>query len=101
MAMHDPPHPGEFIREVFLPHLHMSRRAVALRLGRGRLVVRVRPWAKVAVDGKDVGVTPIPALSLWEGRHSVRLTNPKHGSRTLDVKIKPGKTTRLLRRISD
>jgi addiction module HigA family antidote len=33
MTMHNPPHPGEFIQEVLLTHLDMSRRRVALKLG--------------------------------------------------------------------
>lgn len=33
MAMHNPPHPGEFIREVYLEPLELSPRNVALRLG--------------------------------------------------------------------
>jgi len=32
MSMHNPPHPGEFIREVYLDPLHVSYRAVALKL---------------------------------------------------------------------
>lgn len=32
MAMHNPPHPGEFIKEVYLEPLGVSYRAVALKL---------------------------------------------------------------------
>ena len=32
MSMHNPPHPGEFIREVYLEPLSVSYRAVALKL---------------------------------------------------------------------
>ena len=32
MSMHNPPHPGEFIREVYLAPLKVSYRAVALKL---------------------------------------------------------------------
>lgn len=32
MTMYNPPHPGEFIREVYLEPLGMSPRSVALRL---------------------------------------------------------------------
>ncbi len=32
MNMHNPPHPGEFIREVYLEPLKVSFRAVALKL---------------------------------------------------------------------
>ena len=32
MSMHKPPHPGEFIREVYLESLNISYRSVALKL---------------------------------------------------------------------
>ena len=32
MAMHKPPHPGEFIKEIYLGPLEVSPRSVALRL---------------------------------------------------------------------
>jgi len=32
MSMYNPPHPGEFIREVYLAPLNVSYRAVALKL---------------------------------------------------------------------
>ena len=32
MAMHNPPHPGEFIKDVYLKPLDLSTRSVALRL---------------------------------------------------------------------
>lgn len=32
MSMHNPPHPGEFIRAVYLEPLNVSYRAVALKL---------------------------------------------------------------------
>ncbi|WP_163576307.1 HigA family addiction module antitoxin [Halomonas faecis] len=33
MAMHNPPHPGEFIREVYLEPFELSSRRLAERLG--------------------------------------------------------------------
>ncbi len=33
MNMHNPPHPGEFIREVYLEPLKVSYRSVAMKLG--------------------------------------------------------------------
>ena len=32
MSMYDPPHPGEFIREVYLEELKVSSRTVAAKL---------------------------------------------------------------------
>lgn len=47
---------------------------------KGELVLLIRPWAKVEVDGQDVGVTPLNApLMLAAGQHTVRLVNPELG----------------------
>ena len=47
---------------------------------RGELVLLIRPWAKVEVDGQDVGVTPLnEPLMLAEGEHIVRLVNTDLG----------------------
>jgi len=47
---------------------------------RGELVLLIRPWAKVEVDGQDVGVTPLnEPLMLAEGEHTVRLVNTDLG----------------------
>jgi eukaryotic-like serine/threonine-protein kinase len=46
----------------------------------GELVLLIRPWAKVEVDGRDVGVTPLnEPLMLAEGEHIVRLVNTDLG----------------------
>jgi hypothetical protein len=40
----------------------------------------IRPWAKVEVDGREVGVTPLnEPLMLGAGEHTVRLINPDLG----------------------
>jgi len=47
---------------------------------KGELVLLIRPWARVEVDGQDVGVTPLNApLLLAAGQHTVRLVNPELG----------------------
>jgi serine/threonine-protein kinase len=47
---------------------------------KGELVLLIRPWAKVEVDGRDVGVTPLnEPLMLAAGDHVVRLVNPDLG----------------------
>jgi len=32
MKMHNPPHPGEFIKEVYIEELHISERVIAQKL---------------------------------------------------------------------
>ncbi len=47
---------------------------------KGELVLLIRPWARVEVDGQEVGVTPLnEPLSLAAGEHRVRLVNPDLG----------------------
>jgi serine/threonine protein kinase len=46
---------------------------------KGELVLLIRPWAKVEVDGREVGVTPLDPIALAAGDHQVRLVNPDLG----------------------
>ena len=46
---------------------------------KGRLVLFVRPWARVEIDGHDVGVTPLDPIQLTAGDHEVRLVNSDLG----------------------
>jgi addiction module HigA family antidote len=57
MGMHNPPHPGEFIREVYLEPFHVSARLVAAKL-------RVSPSTFNRVVNGDSGVTAEMALRL-------------------------------------
>jgi addiction module HigA family antidote len=57
MAMYNPPHPGEFIREVYLVPFQLSARQVAAKL-------RVAPSTFNRILTGDSGVTPEMALRL-------------------------------------
>lgn len=60
--------------------------------GKGKLVVRVNPWADVLVDGQMVGATPLKPLELSAGKHSVTVTNGELGkTKTLSVDIRAGR----------
>jgi len=50
------------------------------------------PSSPVAVDGKPMGNTPT-TVKLPPGPHSVTFTHPEHGSKTVSVNVKAGKTT--------
>jgi len=64
--------------------------------GKGRLDLRVNPWAEVFEGAKSLGLTPAPPLELPAGRHTLTLKNDKlQISRTVHVHIAPGKTTTL------
>jgi len=57
MSMYNPPHPGEFIREVYLEPLAVSSRAVAAKL-------KVSPSTFTRLLSGQSGVTPEMALRL-------------------------------------
>jgi eukaryotic-like serine/threonine-protein kinase len=61
----------------------------------GWLLVLPKPWAKVMVDGKVVGTTPMQKFPLPPGSHAVVLTHPQYKSFTRKVEIRPGQTTTL------
>lgn len=57
MSMYDPPHPGEFIREVYLEELEVSSRTVAAKL-------KVSPSTFTRLLNGKSSVTPEMALRL-------------------------------------
>ncbi len=57
MAMYNPPHPGEFLQEVYLKPLELSSRQVAIRL-------RVSPSTLGRLLRKQSRITPAMALRL-------------------------------------
>lgn len=60
MSMHNPPHPGEFINEVYLKPLKISYRSVALRL-------KVSPSTFLRLIKGQSNVSPEMALRLAKG----------------------------------
>ncbi len=93
MAMHNPPHPGEFIREIYLEPFGISSRQLASRLGvspstLSRLIKGVSgisPEMSLRLS-KVLGRTPESWLAmqdmydLWVARNTVNLD----GIRPLD-----------------
>jgi antitoxin HigA-1 len=57
MSMHNPPHPGQFIKEVYLDELHISEREVAHKLS-------VAPSTFHRLIAGKTNVTPEMALRL-------------------------------------
>jgi serine/threonine-protein kinase len=56
---------------------------------RGKLLVRVNPWADVVVDGRMVGATPLSPLDVSAGKHSVTVTNSELGkTKTVAVEVR-------------
>jgi len=60
MSMHNPPHPGEFIQEVYLKPLNFSYRSVALKL-------KVAPSTFLRLIKGQSNVSPEMALRLSKG----------------------------------
>ena len=60
MSMYNPPHPGEFIREVYLEPASISYRSVALRL-------KVAPSTFLRLIKGQSNVSPEMALRLSKG----------------------------------
>jgi hypothetical protein len=69
----------------------LARIGVAL----GTLRLRIRPWAEVTVDGKPAGTTPLRALRLPAGEHTVGLRHPGYAPVDRRVVVRPGLTTEL------
>lgn len=57
MKMHNPPHPGEFIKEVYIEELHISERVIAQKLN-------VSPSTLNRLINAKSSVTPEMALRL-------------------------------------
>jgi eukaryotic-like serine/threonine-protein kinase len=62
----------------------------------GALLVVVRPWADVSVDGIPVGQTPLKEIPLEPGPHQVLLTHPDYRPFPRRISIRPGETFRLI-----
>jgi serine/threonine-protein kinase len=61
----------------------------------GFLLVLVKPWADVAVDGKRAGQTPLPRFPLRPGAHSVVLSHPDYRPYQRTVRIRSGEAFKL------
>lgn len=86
MRMHNPPHPGEFIREVYIEPLGLSYRTVAakLRVAPSTLQRLIRGQSNLSPEmalrlSKVFGRTPESWLimqnhyDLWQARQSAKL----------------------------
>jgi hypothetical protein len=61
----------------------------------GVLAIGLTPWARVRVDGRERGTTPL-RLHLPEGEHRVRLSNPDERlERSLTVEIRADQVRRI------
>ena len=57
----------------------------------GHFELRIRPFATVFIDGKALGQTPLPPLTLTVGKHKLRLVNEELGKNIeQDIVVRPG-----------
>jgi hypothetical protein len=59
--------------------------------GHGTLDVLVSPWARVKIDGREVGLTPLRTYRLSAGRHWLELRNRElNRALRIKVEVRPG-----------
>ncbi len=57
----------------------------------GYLIVKVKPWAEVYIDGEKIGVTPMGKIPLEPGKHTLELRHPKYGTYKEEIEIERGR----------
>lgn len=88
-------------REVVVTVARDGERRIEIVSGKAFLDLRASPWAAVRLDGRELGITPVPVQEVWEGRHEVEMSNPELGrSRRTVVEIKAGER-RTVREVLD
>lgn len=76
------------------PSVERKRPTVFRPVARGTLEFRIRPYAIVSLDGKVLGQTPLSAVEVTEGKHTLRLVNKELGKdMTRTVEVKAGQST--------
>lgn len=62
----------------------------------GTLVVNAKPWARVSLDGRDLGQTPIKGLRLASGNYRLVLEHPTLGRVERQINLKSEATERVI-----
>lgn len=62
---------------------------------KGFVALVVRPWARVFIDGEDIGVTPFGRIELPSGKHNFIFVNPSFPSYTQPLEVESGVTDTL------
>lgn len=62
--------------------------------GWGMVNVNAKPWARVYLDGREVGETPLRLEKVRAGKHVIRLVNPELATaKKIRIKVVHGKTS--------
>ncbi len=67
-----------------------DKKRVEFDIGRGTLILDAPPGAKVIIDGKSRGRTPLKDTSLFEGRHTVVVKNDQGAQFKRSFRVRPG-----------
>jgi hypothetical protein len=67
--------------------------SVPVELPQSLLNLSATPAARVWIDGREIGSTPINQLALPVGQHEVRFEHPQYGERRMTVLVRVGATT--------
>jgi serine/threonine protein kinase len=75
---------------------------VAQPKGKGWLLINSRPWTRIAIDGRNTGLTtPQKRIPLPAGKHTITLKNEKFGvTSTFTVLIQPNRGTKVIKRFN-
>jgi hypothetical protein len=79
------------VQSVEIPPV-ITTRPASRRPDPGYVQIFVDPWAKVIIDGKSVGTTPVRNIALSPGRHHIKLSHPKRQTVEKSIRISSGKT---------
>jgi hypothetical protein len=64
--------------------------------GEGFLLVNSMPWARVFLDGRPIGTTPIVQHRVAPGRHVLYLETERGRSATRAIRVRDGETVRVV-----
>ena len=70
----------------------------ATKMGPGKLAIMSRPWARVELDGRAIGATPMVGMAAPAGRHVLKLTagTGNFPPRTVRVEVTEGAETKVV-----
>ncbi len=68
---------------------------------KGFLSINTIPWAKVLIDGNEVGTTPVLKMEVRAGKHKIKLLNEKFGiDETIEVHVSPERETKIFKKLN-
>lgn len=95
LAVSDGRHTLDFVNQALgfrlaLPVSVAGGRMTTLKvpLPNGRVSINADPWARVTIDGTEVGSTPLANLAVPIGTHEVLFAHPQFGERRQTVVVK-------------